>query len=31
MVMMLIPLVLLYFVGVGCAYVLSVFHKKPTT
>jgi len=29
MVMMLIPLVLLYFVGVGCAYVISVFQKKP--
>ena len=29
MVMMLVPLVLLYFVGVGCAYVLSVFQKKP--
>ncbi|MBW1904377.1 MAG: twin-arginine translocase subunit TatC [Deltaproteobacteria bacterium] len=30
MVMMLIPLVLLYFVGVGCAYVLSIFQKKPS-
>ena len=30
MVMMLIPLVLLYFVGVGCAYLLSVFQKKPS-
>jgi sec-independent protein translocase protein TatC len=30
MVMMLIPLVLLYFVGVGCAYLISVFQKKPT-
>jgi sec-independent protein translocase protein TatC len=30
MVMMLIPLVLLYFVGVGCAYVISVFQKKPS-
>ena len=29
MVMMLVPLVLLYFVGVGCAYLLSVFQKKP--
>ena len=29
MVMMLIPLVLLYFVGVGCDYVISVFQKKP--
>jgi len=28
MVMMLIPLVLLYFVGVGCAYLLSIFQKK---
>jgi sec-independent protein translocase protein TatC len=27
MVMMLIPLILLYFVGVGCAYLLSVFRK----
>jgi sec-independent protein translocase protein TatC len=30
MVMMLIPLVLLYFVGVGCAYLLGVFQKKPS-
>ena len=30
MVMMLIPLVLLYFVGVGCAYLLSIFQKKPS-
>jgi sec-independent protein translocase protein TatC len=30
MVMMLIPLVLLYFVGVGCAYVISLFQKPPT-
>jgi len=30
MVMMLIPLVLLYFVGVGCAYLLSVLQKKPS-
>jgi sec-independent protein translocase protein TatC len=30
MVMMLIPLVLLYFVGVGCAYLISVFQKKPS-
>jgi len=30
MVMMLVPLVLLYFVGVGCAYVISVFQKKPS-
>jgi len=29
MVMMLIPLVLLYFVGVGCAYLISIFQKKP--
>jgi sec-independent protein translocase protein TatC len=29
MVMMLIPLVLLYFVGVGLAYLISVFQKKP--
>lgn len=29
MVMMLIPLVLLYFVGVGCAYVISLFRKPP--
>jgi sec-independent protein translocase protein TatC len=29
MVMMLIPLVLLYYVGVGCAYLISVFQKKP--
>ena len=28
MVMMLIPLVLLYYVGVGCAYLISVFQKK---
>jgi sec-independent protein translocase protein TatC len=30
MVMMLIPLVLLYYVGVGCAYVISIFQKKPS-
>ena len=29
MVMMLIPLVLLYFVGVGCAYVISLFRRSP--
>jgi sec-independent protein translocase protein TatC len=29
MVMMLIPLVLLYFVGVGCAYMISLFRKPP--
>ena len=29
MVMMLIPLVLLYFVGVGCAYLISLFQKPP--
>jgi len=29
MVMMLIPLVLLYFVGVGCAYLISLFRKPP--
>ncbi|MCZ6806562.1 MAG: twin-arginine translocase subunit TatC [Deltaproteobacteria bacterium] len=28
MVMMLVPLVLLYFVGVGVAYVISLFQKK---
>ena len=27
--MMLIPLVVLYFVGVGCAYVISIFQKAP--
>jgi sec-independent protein translocase protein TatC len=31
MVMMLIPRILLYFVGVGCAYVISVFQKKPSS
>jgi len=30
MVMMLIPLVLLYYIGVGCAYLISVFQKKPS-
>ncbi len=30
MVMMLIPLVVLYFVGVGCAYLISVVQKKPS-
>jgi Sec-independent protein secretion pathway component TatC len=28
MVMMLIPLVLLYFVGVGAAYLISVFQRQ---
>jgi Sec-independent protein secretion pathway component TatC len=31
MVMMLIPLVVLYFVGVLLAYLMSVFKKKPQT
>ena len=30
MVMMLIPLVLLYFVGVGLAYLIGIFQKKPS-
>jgi len=29
MVMMLVPLVILYYVGVACAYFISVFQKKP--
>jgi len=29
MVMMLVPLVALYYVGVGCAYLISVFRSKP--
>ncbi|MGB8223647.1 MAG: twin-arginine translocase subunit TatC [Polyangiales bacterium] len=29
MVMMLVPLVILYYVGVFCAYLISVFRKKP--
>jgi sec-independent protein translocase protein TatC len=29
MVMMLVPLVLLYYVGVGCAYLISLFQSKP--
>ncbi len=28
MVMMLVPLVLLYFVGVGCAYLISLFQSQ---
>ena len=31
MVMMLIPLVALYFVGVGIAYLISVFQRKPAS
>ncbi|MGB3051219.1 MAG: twin-arginine translocase subunit TatC [Polyangiales bacterium] len=30
MIMMLIPLVLLYYVGVACAYLIGVFQKKPS-
>ena len=31
MIMMLIPLVLLYFVGVGAAYLISLFQSKPAS
>jgi sec-independent protein translocase protein TatC len=30
MVMMLVPLVLLYYVGVGCAYLISLFQSKAS-